>query len=98
MGSVSKDIMQILADRIPGTIGNPIRCSLSHPMCDTISYFVEPEDNDYMEAAFFMGNEWVSNPISEFAEYAEAIAGDTRVYRYIPRQLLLDFIDKYQKV
>ena len=86
-----------MSNAISGIRGSPIRCSLSHPMCDTISYFVEPEDNDYMEAAFFMGNEWVVDTIPEFAEYAVAIAGDTRVYRYIPRQLVLDFIDKYKK-
>lgn len=87
-----------MSNAISGIIGSPIRCSLSHPMCDTISYFAEPGDNHYTEAAFFMGNEWVIDIIPEFAEYAVAIAGDTRVYRYIPRQLVSDFIDKYKKV
>lgn len=92
--------IESLLNPVPGTIGSPIRCVIDHPLCDTISYFREPGNHDYMESAFFMNEEWVIDIIPEFADYAEYIIEgmNTRVYHYIPRQLVFDFINKYQKV
>lgn len=79
----------------PGHIGAPHVIALKHDLADEISYFEEPMSAKHCEAAFFLEDEWVIETIPEFAEYADVVAGDTRVYRYIPREILNDFLWKY---
>ena len=79
----------------PGHIGAPHVIALKHELADEISYFEEPMSAKYCEAAFFLDDEWVIETIPELAEYADVVAGDTRVYRYIPREILNDFLWKY---
>lgn len=79
----------------PGHIGAPHVIAIKHELADEISYFEEPSSAKYCEAAFFMEDEWVIETIPELSEYADVVAGDTRVYRYIPRDILNDFLWKY---
>lgn len=79
----------------PGHIGAPHVIAIKHELADEISYFEEPTSAKYCEAAFFLDDEWVIETIPELAEYADVVAGDTRVYRYIPRDVLNDFLWKY---
>ena len=79
----------------PGHIGAPHVIAIKHDLADEISYFEEPTSAKYCEAAFFLDDEWVIETIPELAEYADVVAGDTRVYRYIPRDVLNDFLWKY---
>jgi len=79
----------------PGHIGAPHVIAIKHELADEISYFEEPSSAKHCEAAFFMEDEWVIETIPELAEYADVVAGDTRVYRYIPREILNDFLWKY---
>lgn len=64
------------------------RATLSHPLADEVSmsigsgaYARFPHS---VELAFFRNGEWVTEIIPELAEYADAIAGDTRVYAWVP--------------
>ena len=79
----------------PGHIGAPHVIAIKHDLADEISYFEEPTSAKYCEAAFFLDDEWVIETIPELADYADVVAGDTRVYRYIPRDVLNDFLWKY---
>ena len=79
----------------PGHIGAPHVIAIKHDLADEISYFEEPTSAKYCEAAFFLDDEWVIETIPELAEYADVVAGDTRVYRYIPRDVLNDFLWKH---
>ena len=79
----------------PGHIGAPHVLAIKHELADEISYFEEPTSAKYCEAAFFLDDEWVTDIIAELADYADAVASDTRVYRYIPRDILNDFLWTY---
>lgn len=81
----------------PGHIGAPHIVYIKHELADEVSFFQEPTAPNHCEAAFFMDGEWVVATIDELADYAEpeGFAGDTRVYRYIPRDTLNDFLWKY---
>ena len=75
-----------------GYIGNPRRTRLDHVQADEVSFFIEPMDTNHYEAAFFFEGEWVTDVLGEFELYAEPEAGETRVYRYIPKAVLADFL------
>lgn len=79
----------------PGHIGAPHIVYIKHELADEVSFFQEPTAPNHCEAAFFMEREWVIETIPDLAEYADVVAGDTRVYRYIPRDTLNDFLWKY---
>ena len=81
----------------PGHIGAPHVIAIKHDLADEISYFEEPTSAKYCEAAFFLDDEWVIETIPELANYAEPMMEglDSRVYRYIPRDVLNDFLWKY---
>ena len=79
----------------PGHIGAPHIIYIKHPLADEVSYFQEPMSDKYCECAFFLEGEWVVETIAELADYAEPEGGGTRVYRYIPRDTLNDFLWKY---
>ena len=71
---------------------------ITHPLADEISV----QDSEYhycrtglsSEIAFFHKGEWVIEPIEPFADYADAAAGDTRVYCYVPNALIRAFLDE----
>jgi hypothetical protein len=82
----------------PGHIGNAWKQPINHPNISYVSWFAEPTaPNEYVEAAFFThDNEWYLGHVETLHEYAEPEAGDTRVYRYIPRNLLLGWLAGYR--
>jgi len=79
-----------------GQIGNPWKQPVDHPDIAYVSWFAEPNAQQHCEAAFFDYNDnWYVQTIDVFADYADAEALDTRVYRYIPRELLVDWLRVY---
>ena len=82
--------------KIVGFIGNPYRAYINHPLADEMSYFYEPSAEDCFEAAFFNGNDWVVDIIPELSLWAEDDLGSgTRVYRYIPKEVVYTFLVKF---
>jgi len=75
------------------------RTRIDHPMADEVS--IALGDNGYcnfphsVELAFFMNGEWVSEVVPEFAEYADALAYDTRVYGWVPLSKFASFLATY---
>lgn len=80
-----------------GQIGNPWKQPVDHPDIAYVSWFAEPNAQSFCEAAFFdHDDEWYVETIHAFADYADGEAvGGTRVYRYIPRELLVDWLRIY---
>ena len=73
--------------------------NITHPMANKISIQDSPWHycgEETSEIAFFMNNEWVTNIIPEFDDYADAQAMDTRVYGWVPNELIDEFLDKYR--
>ena len=74
---------------------------LAHPMADEISIAMGDGAMGRfpysVEIAFFKNEEWVSEILPEFAAYADGIAGETRVYAYVPLTLVSQFIDNWSK-
>ena len=72
---------------------------ISHPMANRISiqngphHYCTPGKSS--EIAFFMGKQWVTEVIPEFAEYADTDAGDTRVYGWVPNELIENFLQNF---
>ena len=73
--------------------------NINHPMADEISVI----DHDYAmatigvssELAFFRGGHWVTKVIPEFAQYAKSYSGDTRVYGWVPNEMVEDFLKNH---
>jgi hypothetical protein len=82
----------------PGHIGSPWKQPINHPEIAYVSWFAEPSaPNEYVEAAFFTHeDEWYLGHIETLHVYAEPVAGETRVYRFIPRNLLLGWLAGYR--
>ena len=80
-----------------GQIGNPWKQPVDHPDIAYVSWFAEPNAQSFCEAAFFDHDDnWYVQTIHAFADYADGEAvGGTRVYRYIPRELLVDWLRIY---
>jgi len=82
-----------------GQIGNPWKQPVDHPDIAYVSWFAEPNAQSFCEAAFFdHDDKWYVQTVDAFAEYAEHVdtdKDDTRVYRYIPRELLVDWLRIY---
>lgn len=73
--------------------------AISHPMADSISiqdHAFAYAGRGQVEIAFFSNGEWVTDIIPEFADYADAAAGDTRVYGYVPVAVLDPFMETYR--
>ena len=80
-----------------GTIGNPFRSHIIHPLADEISYFEEPSADDCFEVAFFKSDEWVTDIVPELSLWAEStIPWPTRVYRYIPKEVVYTFLVRFE--
>ena len=75
------------------------RATLSHPMADEVSVAIG--SGHYarfpysVELAFFRNGEWVTDILPEFAACADAIAGDTRVYAYVPLIYFAQFLENF---
>ena len=73
---------------------------LNHPMADKIS--IIDHEHAYAtqgissEIAFFKGKNWVLDIIEPFSEYADGMAGDTRVYGWVPNELIDSFLEIYR--
>ncbi len=76
-------------------IPTPTKENVCHDQCDEISYFEEPHQPGTYEAAFFRSDKWQTEVIEELAAYADPIALDTRVYRFIPKDVLDEFLEKW---
>ena len=76
------------------------RITINHPMANRIS--VQNHGGAYAgtttsELAFFRDDEWVVEPIPEFAEYHDGSPkyADLAVYGWVPNDLVLEFLEKY---
>jgi hypothetical protein len=75
------------------------RASISHLMADEVSISIG--SGSYarfpysVELAFFKNGEWVTDILPEFAECADAIAGDTMVYAYVPQIYFAQFLENF---
>ena len=83
--------------KIVGFIGNPYRAYINHPLADEMSYFYEPYDDGSMEVAFFKGDEWVNTAVPELSLWAEDDFGVSRVYRFVPKEVVYTFLVKFEK-
>jgi hypothetical protein len=91
---------------MPGYAGNPYRTRINHPMADVISYFEEPDAEDCFEVAFFVNRsdspamDWVTEVVPELSLWAENEYGrkilDSRVYRYIPKEVVYTFLVRFE--
>ena len=73
---------------------------LNHPMADKISIIdhehAYARQGSSSEIAFFLGKDWVLDIVEPFGAYADSEAGDTRVYCYVPNEILDEFLDEYR--
>ena len=76
-------------------VGNPVALPLTHVQADKVSFFLEPNFTSLFELAFFKDDEWVLDVIGEFEPYADETALDTRVYRFVPRDVLVAFLNRF---
>jgi hypothetical protein len=74
--------------------------SIQHPMANRIS--VQNHGGAYADAqrselAFFQDDEWVVEPIPEFAEYHDGSPSDAdiAVYPWVPNDLVVGFLRKF---
>lgn len=81
-------------------IGTSNVIKLNHPMADKISIIdhehAYARQGSTSEIAFFMGKQWVTEIIEPFGAYADSMAGDTRVYAYVPNEMLDAFLAEYR--
>jgi len=72
---------------------------IDHPLADRISVQDSPShyaNENSSEVAFFHGGVFVTTPIEPFAQYADAEAGDTRVYGWVPNEIIEQFLEEYR--
>jgi len=72
---------------------------IDHPLADRISVQTSPShyaSENSSEVAFFRCGVFVTTPIEPFAQYAEAEAGDTRVYPWVPNEIIESFLEEYR--
>jgi hypothetical protein len=72
---------------------------IDHPLADRISVQNSPShyaSENSSEVAFFRCGVFVTRPIEPFTKYAEEEAGDTRVYPWVPNEIIESFLDKYR--
>lgn len=81
-------------------IPEPNRIPINHPLADEVSIidhahaYCEPGISS--EIAFFVRDAWVTDVLSEFADYADAPAGDTLVYCHVPNDEIDSFLETYR--
>ena len=70
--------------------------NISHPMADQISvqdstmHMCTPGASS--EIAFFLKGRWVTDVIPFFRDFAEYSTGDTRVYGWVPNEMIDEFL------
>lgn len=72
--------------------------AIDHPRADTLSVSVGMgtySDEDCSEIAFFKNDEWVTDLIPPFVSYADDMAGKSRVYCYVPDQMIKVFLEEH---
>ena len=76
------------------------RIKINHPMADQISVQNSPAhycvNGESSELAFLYRGRFQLKTMQEFAEYAEKSDGDTRVYSYVPNELVESFLKEYR--
>lgn len=76
------------------------RIKINHPMADQISVQNSPAhycvNGESSELAFLYRGRFQLETMQEFAEYSEYPYGDTRVYSYVPNELVNDFLNTYR--
>lgn len=80
-----------------GYAGNPYTADLNHSKANLISYFHEDSNVTLFECAFFRGRNWVVEDIEELAPWATQSDGNTRVYRYVPTEVLDSFLSTFAR-
>ena len=67
-----------------------------HPLADHISVQDSPSHHAVLgvssELAFFYRGKFQVEIIEEFADYSDGADGDTRVYSYVPNELVDEFL------
>ena len=81
------------------TFKNPVK--INHPLADKIS--VQDSERHYCvpgkssEIAFFIGKNFQTEIIAEFADYTHVEPElDTRVYSHVPNELIYSFLAKWR--
>jgi hypothetical protein len=72
---------------------------INHPLADRISVQNSPShyaSENSSEVAFFHHGVFVTTPIEQFAQYSDAEAGDTRVYPWVPNEIIEQFLEEYR--
>lgn len=76
------------------------RIKINHPMADSISVQDSPShyciNGESSELAFLYRGRFQLETMEEFADYSEYSEGDTRVYSYVPNELVESFLEKYR--
>ena len=79
-------------------VHDPIK--INHPFAnkmsvqDSSAHYCNPGKSS--EIAFFYGSKFQTNVLEEFAEYTDSTDGDTRIYSYVPNELIELFLNKYR--
>jgi hypothetical protein len=72
---------------------------INHPLADRMSVQNSPShyaSESSSEVAFFHGGVFVTTPIEPFTQYAEPQAADTRVYPWVPNEIIETFLEQYR--
>lgn len=75
------------------------KISIAHPSADTISISVDGgaySGDLTSEIAFFLHDDWVVKPLTEFAGYFVGRSGNTAVYGWVPNWLIEAFVERYR--
>lgn len=80
--AVARDLMHPLADEISLSIGDSAYANFPYSA----------------EVAFFKDGAWVTTILEEFAAWADAKAGDTLVYGYVPMHVVGEFLKNWRKM
>ena len=71
---------------------------INHPLADRVSVqnsWAHHAGENTSEIAFFLGKKFQTEIIEEFADYADGVEGGTRVYSWVPNNLIENFLQKY---
>lgn len=72
---------------------------IKHPLADHISVQNSPSHHageNTSELAFFRGGVFQTEIIAEFAQYTSDEAAGTRVYDWVPNELINTFLEEYK--
>jgi hypothetical protein len=75
---------------------------VNHPLANRMSIQDSSSHNCVQgissEVAFFWGLKFQTIVLEEFAEYTDGADGDTRIYSYVPNELIESFLNEYRVV